>query len=223
MERSASPVSPSQALPTCPPDPGHLHGCGRRPHLALQGHLCPEAHVLVSDVQDQDSLPACLPEGALDGGCDLAGRSGGAAVRHRESWSSWFGLGGGRCMGRGGLGAGGQFWGGTISCPDKLFTSYWPPCCTGLPPGKYLSHAWWGMWVRVGSRRPSLENGAPTWRARRLNCSLPTMGPSHASLIAHHPCSLSLHTTYCPPFLDPGSGAGREGLILWESGGLGSG
>lgn len=86
----------------------------------------------------------------------------------------------------------------------------------GCLPANMLSHAWWGMWARVGSRRPSLENGAPTWRARRLNSSLPTMGPSHVSIIAHHPCWLFLRTTYCPPFLDPGSGVGRKGLIQLE-------
>jgi hypothetical protein len=38
------PQSPS----TSPPDPGHLHRCGRRPQLALQGHPCPKAHFAVA-------------------------------------------------------------------------------------------------------------------------------------------------------------------------------
>lgn len=135
VERPVSSMSPSQALPTGPPDPRHLHGCGRRPHLALQGHLCPEAHVLVPESRTHHPLAERCP-----GGCDLAvGSGGGVAGGHWESWSSWFGPGGGRRMGRGegGRGLAGQFWGGTISCPDQLFTSQWPRCCTQLPPGKH--------------------------------------------------------------------------------------
>lgn len=66
-------MSPSQALPTSPPDAGHLHGCGRRPHLALQGHRCPEAHDLVSGFRTHH-LPS---EGALEAVTWLEG--GGAA------------------------------------------------------------------------------------------------------------------------------------------------
>lgn len=40
-------AGPSQALPTGPLTPDTYVGVARD-HMALQGHLCPEAHVLIS-------------------------------------------------------------------------------------------------------------------------------------------------------------------------------
>lgn len=64
-----------------------------------------------------------LQEGTGRAGPAGLGQEAGGASKHEEA--------------RGGLGAGGQFWGGTISCPDKLFTSHWPPCRTWLPRSKH--------------------------------------------------------------------------------------
>lgn len=152
VERPVSSMSPSQALPTGPPDPRHLHGCGRRPHLALQGHLCPEAHVLVPESRTHHPLAERCP-----GGCDLAVGSGGGlqagtgragpAGLGQEAGDAWAGA----------RGAGG--WRGSSGeVLSAVLINYLP--ASGLVAAlscllaNTLSHVWSSGWTGVWSPRP---------------------------------------------------------------------
>ncbi|VTJ53908.1 Hypothetical predicted protein [Marmota monax] len=128
------PQAPSKPgpRPSSPSDPRHLHGCGWRPGLALQGHLAQKP-----TSQSLSSRPTTrLPEGALEAGTGLVG--GGLQGGTRRAGPAGLGRGW-RCT-EGGWGLAAVL-GGTISYLDKLFTSRWPSCCTGLPPANALTCA----------------------------------------------------------------------------------
>lgn len=208
MERSACPMSPSQVLFTCPPDPGHLHGCGRRPHLALQGHLCPETHVLVSEIRTHHPLARRCP-----GGCDLAGGRG-AVVRHQESWSSWFGLGGGRRVGGGGWGLAGSP-GEVLSA---VLINYLPAtgllAALGCLLANAVSHALSGMWMDQSEESPTpSENDVSTWHPRHLKSSCPSRVPHMQAL---------LHTTHAGYSYTLLTALPSQSLALGEEGGTDS-
>lgn len=78
---------------------------------------------------------------------------GAAAGGHWESWSSWFGPGGGRRLGRaeGGWGLAGSS-GEVLSA---VLINYLPAtgllAALGCLPANTLSHAWSSLWTRAGS------------------------------------------------------------------------
>lgn len=127
-----------------------------------------------------------LPEGALEAVTWLAG-GGGAAVRHQESWSSWFGLGSRRRVGGGGWGLAGSS-GEVLSA---VLINYLPAtgllAALGCLLANAVSHALSGMWSRGGTHRPPSENDASSWHPRHLKSSCLSRSPHMQAL---------LHTTH---------------------------
>lgn len=174
---------PHESLPCLvhlPPYPGHLHGCGRRPHLALQGHLCPEAHVLVSEIRTHHPLARRCP-----GSCDLAGGEGGLRSGTGRAGPAGLGWAAGGAPGEGGWGLAGSS-GEVLSA---VLINYLPAtgllAAAGCLPANTLSHVWSGMWTRVGSHlgvwrlhvapdtsSPAAHQGSPTCEHR---CTLHTL------------------------------------------------
>lgn len=134
-------------------------------------------------------LLACLKVPWMEAVTWLAGWGG---LRSGTGRASPAGLGweAGGAWGEGGWGLAGSS-GEVLSA---VLINYLPAtgllAALGCLPANMLSHAWWGLWARVGSRRPSLENGASTWRARQLNSSLPHMGASLQAIHAGYSCTL---------------------------------